>query len=760
MKKAPLIFALALTIILIACGSVEPELAVGENTAVSPTTHPTQAATETPPASATPILPTPTTANDLPRSTPDIVPLETTPTYTPTPFVEPTPAIALGQPQLVGRGQILDAAFSSDGSSAAIAWATGVSLIETADASEQWYQPLPAAPIALDLRGDNGEIAVSLASGEVVLLNVADGGMQMFPVASDNVYWGDIAYAPDGSQLAVQNIGPRRADPIFLLDTANGAVTELPNSDGNEGTQPYLVWSPDGQFITLSKLGEDCTTILNATTGEPQFVLTHDEGCYASFVVAWSPNGRFLAVDTGTNEIDLIEFATQNVVQTITGSTQTFGPSAVGAGLFFSPDGSQLISRGGLGFYNDSFNMLVWDVATGEKIGELTAPINQQRLVSRYTTDGTIVSLYGNGAIGRWTVGESSETFVSEQPVLPIRFPFVLSPDGGKIAARTDTQFAVWDVATGQPQLVFDKLYQAPSFSPNGRLLTLYHRDTETLDLVDLTQGEIVQTLTNVSAAVEHSFSPNGRLLIYGSGSDAVVYDVENGSELARLTGYPASQRLAKVVWSPTMNGVLVGAGPADGGEIPGAMILWRLQENDFTELFRAENVRTGYGSFAATVAKFNPSGTHIAIENVPINDANEFTIFVYDMAQEEVVLEFSEHRLSAWIDDETLLTSQAQFDIVFTKWDVATGRSTAGGGFDSGGNAYAPVGGFYAAQDSGGRNIGRGVDLRSWDSQETIFNYPMRGDLILVQWADNGRILAASDTLGLAYVWPVQYAE
>lgn len=752
-------WVLFLMLFAVACAGIEPEPSVGENTAVleaperPPTSEPLETHLPQPSPSPTPI-------DNAPTSPASVSPLDPTSSSAATPYVEIDPPIALGQPQMVGRGQMLEAAIDNSGTFAAIAWASGVSYLMVDGAVELWYQPLPYSPIALDLRADGEEIAVGLSNGSVSLLDSEGSAARSFTVAQDNAYWGDIAYSPNGNTVAVQMIGPRRDDPIFLLDRASGFVGEVPESQGDEGTRPYLVWSPDGSRITLARLTPDCSQILDVETGESVFSFANDETCYAPYSVAWSPDGRLLALDNGQG-IDVIDFSTQTVQQTFSGPILSFGLAANGDALFFSPDGRRLVSRGGVSFYNDSYPMLVWDIVSGSEVAQLTSVSLSPRQSATVLTDGSIVSIYSDGTIGHWTPGVS-EDVLGRQPVLPVRFPFSMSPNGSRIGAPSDHQYAVWDVKSGETLIVFDTLFDSVIFSPNGRFLALLNRTEQTLTLFDFEQEEVVETLPNVTSAGDGvGFSPKGNLLIFGSGNEAIVYDVESSSEVARLVGYPSTQTVAKVEWSPAENSVLVATAAADGGDTPGTIILWRqTQMNQFSELFRAENVRAGYGVHGRPIALFNSDGTYIAIENLPINDANEFTIFVYDLVQEQVAFDTRDYQLSAWLDNKTVLTSQAQFDTNLTAWHVESGQPTVGQGFDNGGLAFTPTGGFYATQDSSGLDIGRGVDVYHWQTGELLINAPTRGDVMMLGWGTNGRLLAASDTNGLLIVWPVIYRE
>jgi WD40 repeat protein len=704
----------------------------------------------------------------LPSPSPMAVPLtETTPR--PTPASEATlPTIQFGQPFWLGRGVMQDAAFLPGGEQVVIGWANGLSLFNVANAAEQWFVQFGVPFIAVTVHPQGTAVAAALTDGSIVVVNAATGQAQSFARSQPNAYWGDVAWSPDGRTIAFQFIGPHRGDPIYLLNIADGVVTEVPGTKLDEGTRPYLVWSPDSQAITLPSLNEVCGRIVNVTTGDTFLPLAHEDGCYDSYAVAWSPggapSGSTLALATG-NEIHLLDATTFEVQNRLPGSPLSFSPIQTGDPLAFSADGRTLCSKGGFGFYSDFYPFKVWDVATGELAGqqgedgvlpELEGE-NPHRMAA--ICDGnTITSLYRDGRLTRWTPQPdvqlvAEETF-STIPVIAPLYHIVWSADGRKIAAfNRYLSTAVWDVASGSLEANFDIFGGIPALSADGRLIALLDWENGDIAIYDVETQQLLTRLPEATSLPRDAFSPDSLLLAYGSGNQVRLADPLTGVVTAVLEGYPADSSIRRIIWSPDSSALVTAGAKEETGEL----ILWeRTAVGDYQETFRSQTVRAGY-DFGVLLAAFNPDGNLVALENMVRPEASQAKIAIYDRGTGSVIRWLTEHQLAAWVSDDTLLTAEAQYDTRLTQWHVRTGEQTIGWANNVGGHAYAPNGLFFARQNDSG-SIGREVDILFWQSGQFIERLPVGNDILQISWSPDGRYLAALGVDGVIRVWPVSY--
>jgi len=681
---------------------------------------------------------------------------------TPT-FSTPVSIPSLGEPVLLGRGQIVDAAFAPDGAAVAIGWAHGVSLVDTASAAEWWWQPTGEPVIAVDVHPDGQSVAAALADGSILILDAADGRASRYDGARPHAYLGDIAWSPDGRTIAFQFIGPRRGDPIYLLDVATSSLGEVPGSRIDQHTVPYLAWSPDGRTITLAALGEECARVLDARTGQTVLVLRVKGACASPWDVVWSPDGRRIAVAGA-----LVDAHSGDVIGELEGGAGDLGPGRPGWPIRFSPDGAYLAAGGQFGFPYGLSPLVVWDAVTGKQVAQFgeqgdTYDLERNKVRVALAFDGpSLFVLYEDGELARWPFGDESRdwTVLGRVPVFVARPPLGWSKDGRRFAAGSRYGgAAVWEVATGQRLASFDAPLEAPALSPGGDLLALTDREREQLVLVDLAGGNVTLRLPGAkSLPAGVAFSPDGALIAYGAGQRLVIADVVSGEQMAVLVGHPQDQMISRVTWSPDGNAMVSASGRAGDSGALAPLVLWRRDDaGTWGEVFRTETTRAGYDC-CVPLALFSPAGDLVALEEFPSFEARDLGVVVYDLEAGEVVLRLSEYMLAAWVSDEVLLVSEVQRWTRLTRWNVRTGESTVGSGREMGDNVYAPGGLVYTRSNDQDPYYSRGVQVHSWDVEGAVVRDIYDGDVHQVLWSPDGRQVAALAANGVVVVWPVEY--
>jgi WD40 repeat protein len=696
----------------------------------------------------------PTTAVVLTQDTPAPSSAEFPILTPPPPTADPIwPQPLLGGARRVGRGQLLDAAFLPGGGSFVIAlgWTNGISLA-TLEGQELWWQPTDARLVALaaDRRGER--IASMLQSGAVLVYAADRGDVRRTAESAPDVDQSDLAFSPDGRRLAFQSIGPNRGDPIFLLDLDSGAVSDDPRSRIHPGVRPYLIWSPDGQTLTLPTLGEDCTHIFNLNTGEKERVLQNEAGCYLPWSVAYAPDGAQIAIAYFDGVVDLLQPDSGQVTAQLAGDV-LIRPDQTVSSLLFSPDGHWLATPGGY-FWGKTYSARVWEVGTEDIVAETSASGSHLAIAF---TDDALLSVYNDGRITRWLFTEAGagEEVVGQIPVIAPHFDFRWSADGTRLAAPlTFGGAAVWDVGQDEAIALFPAPLAQPALSPDGRRLALFHPGEREIQLYAVDNGMRLASFADAdSLPAGDPFSPDGRWLAYTTGNRLQLARVDGEETAVLLEGHREDQGINRVLWSPASDALVVAS--LNPSATSGQIILWEQAEDGvFVAAYQGESVRTGY----ANIAAFSPQGRYVAFE-ILLDDEVGLAVEVYDRQGGTAVLRAEKYELLTWLSDELLLT-HGQPDRQFTQWEVETGRPTTSTKGPIGSEVFAPTGGFYAYPANAGPDTGRAIKLDHWQGDGAPQEYHVGSSIRKIHWSPNGRwlvILAGDSSL---WLWPVALPE
>ena len=290
----------------------------------------------------------------------------------------------------LGKCNINDLAYSSDGALLAVASSIGIWLYDA-----QTYQE------------------------RAVLTGHTDGVLS-------------VAFSPDGQTLASGS----RDDTVRLWDVATGTLQQTLT---HTGSVPSVAFSPDGQTLASAVDGWTGTIYLwDVATGVLQYTLPSHKGGLSS--VAFSPDGQTLASVGGWDAlVSLWDVATGTFQQTLVGHTYlTFVRSVA-----FSPDGSMLAGAGG---WRDK-TVRLWDVASGTLQQTLAGHTGSVTSVA-FSPDGqTLVSGGEDATVRLWDVatGTLQHTLTEyTDGVLSVAF----SPDGRTLASGSeDGKVLLWDIA-------------------------------------------------------------------------------------------------------------------------------------------------------------------------------------------------------------------------------------------------------------------------------------------------------------------------
>ncbi|MBI3158808.1 MAG: TIR domain-containing protein [Chloroflexi bacterium] len=522
-------------------------------------------------------------------------------------------------------GGVSRLAFTPDGQALVSAGADGRILFWDTVA----YQPSEAAQqhgapaLGLALSPDGRWMATGAQNGELFLWDLRT--RKVVSALSDHANEVNVlAFAPDGTRLY------SAGRDTFVRGWSIPAGDLLFKLTGHRSNVRALAVSPDGAWLATG--GEDQTALLWSLAETPPR-LFNQFSAHTNWVndLAFSPDSRQLAsasfdtniilwqtTSSGTGRYQRHTAPVRRVVFRPTGAlvvsggqdnaiifwdrlsgTPLLAPIDTGGSVFgldLSADGSRLVTG------NTAGALQVWDAASGARLAEYVEP-GAQFFTVALSPDGRTVAAGGitpNNALLLWDLETGSTRWLSGHAQF-IRWA-AFRPDGRLlITAGWDGNLILWDVQTatelrrfiphpleeeldpGEQPTGANVLYAA--FSADGRFFVTTSSDhtarvwklEEVVDSV--TKAVSIRDILLVYTLEGHSdwvhgaaFSPDGaRLVTVSEDKTIFIWDLADGSVVARLTGHEAS--VNTVAFSP--DGKLIATGSSDND-----LFLWSV---DFT---------------------------------------------------------------------------------------------------------------------------------------------------------------------------------
>ncbi len=335
-----------------------------------------------------------------------------------------------------------------------------------------------------------------------------------------------VAFSPDGKLLAVCSTAARA---VRVYDVASGKETHtLPG-----GRFRRAAFSPDGKTLAAGD-GNNAIRLWEMPTGKVlQPAEPHNAGVHC---IALSPDGKTLAAGTTFKTVYLWDVTMGRLRRRLEGHEHGVYPVA------YSPDGRRVASGSRDG------TARVWDVATGQELhrflgydGPKTGDVWVYGL--SFAPDGKrLAGACRDGQVRVWDLGTGREAVRCEQShdfVWGVAF----APDGKTLVGCGDDTVRLWDAATGREVLRLgeDGRYEAVAFSPDGRLVAAGTKDGE-VRLIDAATGRTLRALKEHPNAAYRkrliyrdgrtvAFSPDGRMVAWGSWQVVQVWEVATGQE-------------------------------------------------------------------------------------------------------------------------------------------------------------------------------------------------------------------------------------
>ena len=312
-----------------------------------------------------------------------------------------------------------------------------------------------------------------------------------------------------------------------------------------------LVFSPDGRLLATATFRSSTVKLWETATGrELRDLSTGGQSSMGMApIVAFSPDGRFLAAAGANSSVKVWEVLTGREVQTLSGGSQASFMSALGVSFIaFSGDSRRLVTIA------DAIR--VWDTASWQATKTIdTSSINPSGFAGG--EGGVALSPDGN-QLARVEAGGTKIKILdlnSGNTNRSIDLPhdqidsleLSYTSDGRLVAAGiVEKKLKLWDLTTKQSERELGstaKDYSPIKFSRNGRLVAL--AEGYTIKLWDVATGRELPTLNAPNSGVFGDnggayvgFSGDGKEIASGGfGTPTLLWETETGKQLLTLKG-------------------------------------------------------------------------------------------------------------------------------------------------------------------------------------------------------------------------------
>ncbi|MGI5864398.1 MAG: protein kinase domain-containing protein [Myxococcales bacterium] len=355
----------------------------------------------------------------------------------------------------------------------------------------------------------DGRLLASVSYDKTVRLWDVEERQALLNIAAHGDYSYAVAFSPDGASLATG--GYDKKVKIWYLRRGK----ELVRLTGHSEVVYCLAFSPDGKRLASAGWDKDIR-LWDFERKAPQRVLQgHTD--VVNGALAFDPSGKLLASASSDKTARIWDAATGQALHALRGHSQ------VVYGAAFSPAGDRLATG------SMDKTVRLWSVETGAELAVLQGHQDVIHAVA-FSPDGRLIaSASYDKTIKLWDASSGRELKTLEGHkdwVAGVDF----SPDGTMLASAGKDGLAIlWEVATGRELWRLHGHAQwinTAVFSPDGHLLATASDDT-TVRVWSTSTLETLLIIPTSREAVGVAFSPDGKSLVIGDGTDVKVYPLD-----------------------------------------------------------------------------------------------------------------------------------------------------------------------------------------------------------------------------------------
>ncbi len=346
----------------------------------------------------------------------------------PTPVLPPPPTLPAtpDTPIVAQRGQLFYTFTGQNGPLDVVVWSPNGQNIASASLSNE--KPGGLINIWSALSG-----SVSITRDDYLLGNFS---LNLRP---DGDYNQGLTWSPKGNLIASNSLVNDAYYQISLWDPASGTTQSSLDASG------VLAWSPDGQYLAVGFItGSTSAQVFRVASGtavasyyghRPISGETQDGNTYTVNSIAWSPNGQYLATSGMDNTVQVWHAFSGERICTYTEAAASAYHTGVVYNVAWSPDGRSVASA----WYD---GVVILDAMTG-RLQQRLADQELQPLVLGWSPDGALLAI-GGFSVLLWEPATNQQLF-SYRGHSGAVTALAWSPDGQMIASGGyDETVQVW----------------------------------------------------------------------------------------------------------------------------------------------------------------------------------------------------------------------------------------------------------------------------------------------------------------------------